>query len=45
VTATPLPETPGGAPNRDHGYTWVCDSTFMLWALYTLGFDREADER
>jgi GH15 family glucan-1,4-alpha-glucosidase len=39
-----LPETPGGARNFDYRYTWLRDSTFMLWGLYTLGLDREADD-
>jgi alpha,alpha-trehalase len=39
-----LPETPGGKRNYDYRYTWLRDSTFMLWGLYTLGFDREAND-
>jgi alpha,alpha-trehalase len=39
-----LPETPGGERNYDYRYTWLRDSTFMLWGLYTLGLDREADD-
>jgi alpha,alpha-trehalase len=39
-----LPETPGGERNYDYRYTWLRDSTFMLWALYTMGLDREADD-
>jgi GH15 family glucan-1,4-alpha-glucosidase len=39
-----LPETPGGERNYDYRYTWLRDSTFMLWALYTLGLDREAND-
>jgi alpha,alpha-trehalase len=39
-----LPETPGGARNYDYRYTWLRDSTFMLGGLYTLGFDREAND-
>jgi GH15 family glucan-1,4-alpha-glucosidase len=39
-----LPETPGGERNWDYRYAWVRDSTFALWGLYTLGFDREADD-
>jgi GH15 family glucan-1,4-alpha-glucosidase len=39
-----LPETPGGARNYDYRYSWLRDSTFLLWGLYTLGFDREADD-
>src|SRR6266478_4684541 len=38
------PETPGGDRNYDYRYTWLRDSTFMLWGLYTLGFDREAND-
>src|SRR5436190_2060945 len=38
---TSLPETPGGERNWDYRYSWIRDSTFMLWALYTLGFDWE----
>ena len=41
---TSLPETPGGARNWDYRYSWIRDSTFMLWALYTLGFDEEAND-
>ena len=39
-----LPETPGGERNWDYRYTWIRDSTFMLWALYSLGFDWEASD-
>ncbi len=39
-----LPEWPGGARNWDYRYSWVRDSSFMLWGLYTLGFDHEADD-
>ncbi|RZS91008.1 GH15 family glucan-1,4-alpha-glucosidase [Motilibacter rhizosphaerae] len=41
AATTSLPETPGGARNYDYRYTWIRDSTFALWALYTLGFDWE----
>jgi alpha,alpha-trehalase len=41
---TSLPETPGGTRNWDYRYSWIRDSTFMLWALYTLGFDEEAND-
>jgi GH15 family glucan-1,4-alpha-glucosidase len=40
---TSLPEAPGGERNWDYRYTWIRDGTLALWALYTLGFDREAD--
>jgi GH15 family glucan-1,4-alpha-glucosidase len=44
AATTSLPETLGGARNWDYRYAWVRDSTFMLWALYTLGFDEEAND-
>jgi GH15 family glucan-1,4-alpha-glucosidase len=44
AATTSLPETPGGDRNYDYRYTWLRDSTFMLGGLYTLGFDREADD-
>jgi GH15 family glucan-1,4-alpha-glucosidase len=44
AATTSLPETPGGERNWDYRYSWVRDSSFMLWALYTLGFDWEAYE-
>ena len=39
---TSLPEDPGGERNWDYRYSWLRDSTFTLWGLSTLGFDREA---
>jgi GH15 family glucan-1,4-alpha-glucosidase len=44
AATTSLPETPGGSRNWDYRYCWIRDSTFMLWALYTLGFDWEAGD-
>ena len=44
AATTSLPETPGGERNWDYRYTWIRDSTLALWALYTLGFDWEADD-
>jgi alpha,alpha-trehalase len=41
---TGLPETIGGERNWDYRYTWIRDGTFMLWGLYTLGFEREAND-
>jgi GH15 family glucan-1,4-alpha-glucosidase len=44
AATTSLPETPGGERNWDYRYTWIRDSTFVLWALDTLGLDWEADD-
>src|SRR5438034_9498808 len=44
ATTTSLPDTSGGERNGDYRYTWIRDGTFMLWGLYTLGFDREAND-
>ncbi len=44
AATTSLPESPGGERNWDYRYTWIRDSTFMLWGLYTLGFDWEAND-
>jgi GH15 family glucan-1,4-alpha-glucosidase len=41
---TSLPETPHGERNWDYRYTWIRDATMTLWAMYTLGFDWEAQE-
>jgi GH15 family glucan-1,4-alpha-glucosidase len=44
AATTSLPETPGGERNWDYRYSWIRDSTFALWGLFTLGFDWEADD-
>ena len=44
AATTSLPETPGGARNWDYRYTWIRTPSFMLRALYRLGFDWEAIE-
>jgi alpha,alpha-trehalase len=44
AATTSLPETPGGERNWDYRYSWIRDSTFALWGLYTLGFNWEADD-
>nr|WP_229674641.1 glycoside hydrolase family 15 protein [Nakamurella endophytica] len=44
AATTSLPETPRGARNWDYRFSWIRDSTFALWGLYTLGFDREAND-
>ena len=44
AATTSLPETPHGERNWDYRYSWIRDSTFALWGLYTLGFDWEAND-
>jgi GH15 family glucan-1,4-alpha-glucosidase len=44
AATTSLPESPGGERNWDYRYSWIRDSTFMLWGLYSLGFDWEAND-
>ncbi len=44
AATTSLPETPHGERNWDYRYSWIRDSTFMLWALFSLGFDWEAND-
>jgi alpha,alpha-trehalase len=44
AATTSLPECTGGERNWDYRYTWIRDSTFMLWGLYSLGFDWEAND-
>jgi GH15 family glucan-1,4-alpha-glucosidase len=44
AATTSLPEALGGERNWDYRYTWIRDSTFMLWGLYSLGFDWEAND-
>ena len=44
AATTSLPETMGGERNWDYRYTWIRDATFMLWGLYTLGYDWEAND-
>ncbi len=42
AATTSLPETLGGERNYDYRFSWLRDSTFMLWGLATLHLDREA---
>ncbi len=44
AATTSLPETPQGERNWDYRYSWIRDSTFALWGLYTIGLDREAND-
>jgi GH15 family glucan-1,4-alpha-glucosidase len=44
ASTTSLPESAGGLRNWDYRYSWVRDTTFALWGLYTLGFDEEAND-
>jgi len=44
AATTSLPESPGGERNWDYRYSWIRDSSFMLWGLYTLGFEWEAND-
>src|SRR5256714_1715488 len=44
AATTSLPETPHGERHWDYRYSWIRDSTFMLWGLYTLGLDWEAND-
>jgi GH15 family glucan-1,4-alpha-glucosidase len=39
---TSLPERFGGVRNWDYRYTWLRDSAFMLYALFSLGYRDEA---
>ncbi len=39
---TSLPEEIGGVRNWDYRYTWMRDSTLILYALILLGYDEEA---
>ena len=44
ASTTSLPEAPGGDRNWDYRYSWIRDSTVTLGALYSLGFEEEAND-
>ncbi len=44
AATTSLPETPGGERNWDYRFSWFRDSMLVLNALYSLGFDWEAND-
>jgi GH15 family glucan-1,4-alpha-glucosidase len=44
AATTSLPEAPQGERNWDYRYSWIRDSTFMLWGLLSLGFEWEAND-
>jgi alpha,alpha-trehalase len=44
AVTTSLPRVPGGKRNWDYRYSFLRDSAFTLWAMYSLGFDWEADD-
>ena len=39
---TSLPEQVGGERNWDYRYTWLRDSSLILYALLTIGYEAEA---
>jgi GH15 family glucan-1,4-alpha-glucosidase len=43
AATTSLPEEIRGSRNWDYRYTWIRDSSYALWALKRLGFEREGN--
>ena len=44
AATTSLPRVPGGSRNWDSRYSFLRDSAFTLWGLYTLGYEWEGDD-
>jgi GH15 family glucan-1,4-alpha-glucosidase len=44
ASTTSLPEAPRGQRNWEYRYSWIRDSSLTLWALYSLGYDWEAND-
>lgn len=42
AATTSLPEEIGGIRNWDYRYSWIRDSSFVLWAFHELGHNEEA---
>jgi GH15 family glucan-1,4-alpha-glucosidase len=40
---TSLPEEIHGIRNWDYRYSWIRDSSFVLWAFHSIGIDKPAD--
>lgn len=40
---TSLPEEISGTRNWDYRFSWIRDSSFVIWAFHSLGFNEEAD--
>ena len=42
AATTSLPEAIGGTRNWDYRFTWIRDASFALYALYIIGYTKEA---
>ncbi len=40
---TSLPEETGGSRNWDYRFSWIRDSSFVIWAFHSLGLSEEAN--
>ena len=43
AATTSLPEEIGGSRNWDYRFCWIRDSSFVIWAFHSLGFNEEAN--